>query len=499
MYKELKELLKHSLIYGIGIYIGKAVGFLMIPVYTRYLTPGDYGVLSLLNYTTYIAGILIVMGITQAVFKFYFEYKNEVDRKQVISTALLFIILSALIFTLILIKLSPQISALVFGNASYSYFFALIFIANFFDNAAVVPFAFIRAEKRSLLFSVISLLRLILALSLNIYLIVFLDMKVLGVLWSSVISASVSFIILFGYTLRGVRLFFSFAKLKEMLIYSIPLVPAGLFSFIIHFSDRYFLNYFSVLDEVGIYSLGYKLSIMLLFVIGQPFSLIWSAYMFEVAGKENAKEFYSRIFTYFSLVCIIFALGLSIFIKDILKILVDPSFFEAYKVVPVVLCGFVLLSMSNIFDVGIFLKKKTIYKTFNQGIAVMVCLALNFLLIPRYGMMGAAWATFFSYFALSLATYITSNRIYYIRYEWGRLVNMAAVALLIYFGSALVEIQNFFAAIVLKSALFLTFPFLLFIFGFFREEELKKMKEILQKMPSRIKAINHRVLNSGKS
>lgn len=220
------------------------------------LTPGDYGIPSLLNYSTYIASIFMVAGITQAIFKFYFEYEDEADREQVISTALLFTTSFILIFTLLFIKFFPQISTLVFGNACYSYFFTLIFIANFFDKAGVVPFAFIRPKKRSLLFSGISLFRLVLALSLNIYLILFLEREVLGLLLSSMISAFVSFIILLGYTLREINVSFSFAKLKEMPTYSLPLVPASIFSFIIHLSDRYFLNYYSRLDEVGIYSLG---------------------------------------------------------------------------------------------------------------------------------------------------------------------------------------------------------------------------------------------------
>jgi len=488
MYKNIKEILRHTIIYGLGIYIGKAIGFFMIPVYTRFLTPADYGVLELLNLTSYIIVILLTMGISSAVYRFYFQHDEE-GRKEVISTALVFVSVFAIFMVMLLSSFSQVISSVIFKTSDYSHYLFFIFVATFFDLIALVPITYVRALKRSTFFTAVSILRLTLALSLNIYLIVFCKMGIMGVLWSGLISSFVVAVITLAFTFKKVGLRFSFSKAKEMLKYGLPLMPETIFIFVIHFSNRQFLQHFLTLDDVGVFSLGYKFSMMLPFLISQPFNLIWSTYRFEIFHQENAKRLYSRILTYYFLVTAAFFVALIVLIKDIVFVLSAESFHAAYKVVPLISCGLVLWGLVGIFDLGILLKKKTYLKAIFGMVGMALSLLLNYLLIPTLGIFGAAVASFCAFASMSLMSYISLVKLYPLKFEWKRILKIISVAMVIYAGSWLVGFENIYIRLLGRFLILLCFVPLLFVFNFFYKSELNKIMEFKSKGKSIFKGL----------
>ena len=443
MYEDIKQIIKHTIIYGAGIYIGKAVGFLMIPLYTRALTPADYGILELLNLASYIISIILGMGISTAVYRFYFQYGEE-ERKSVISSALLFMAAISVVSIMALCVFAHNISALMFKGVSYAYYLRLILISTLFDIIAVVPSAYIRILRKSFFFSIISIVGLVIALILNIYLIIYCKMGVRGVLWSGIVASFFMTTAYLYYTLRTIKFRISFVKIKQMLKYGYPLIPEAIFIFILHFSNRYFLQHFLSLKEVGIFSLGYKFSIILPFLINQPFALIWSNYKFEIVGKPNADRIYSRIGTYYFLINITFFLFLSIFIKEIIYFLSSSAFHSAYSVVPIITLGFVFWGLGTTFDMGILLKNKTYLKAVVGGLAAITSLALNYLLIPRFGILGASIASFCSFSVLGFISIVVSNKLYYIPFEWSRIIKISAAAIVVYALSTLITVENIF-------------------------------------------------------
>lgn len=488
MFKDIKTIAQHSVIYGLGIYISKAIGFFMIPVYTRFLTPSDYGVIELLNLTSWMLGILLCMGISSAVFRFYFQYETG-ERDGVISSALIFIAAISTFTVTLLFLASRNISILIFKDAHYAPYLQFIFISAMFDMIDIVPSTYIRIRKKSALFVILSLIRLAFALSINIYLIVFLQMGVKGVLWSNVISSILMASITLIYTLRNVRLTFSFNKMKELLKYGFPLMPEALFVFVIHFFNRYFLQHFLTLDEVGIFSLGYRFSMILPFLIGQPFGLIWSTYRFEIAGRWDAKKVYARILTYYFLITLGFCLMVSVFIKDIVHMITTPAFYAAYGVVPLITLGFVFWGLGLVFDTGILIQKKTYLKTIISAIAMTVSLGLNYLLIPRIGIWGAAIASFCSFTIMSLMSFAISEKLYPIPCEWLRLAKIALAAGIAYTLSIVIQVDNAFIAMALKSSIIALFVFLLFISKFFDGGEVGKLRILKDKAMFLLKGI----------
>jgi O-antigen/teichoic acid export membrane protein len=469
-----------------GSIASRMVGFLMIPVYTRYLTPTDYGVLELVSLTIDIIGMFAALGVNSAVTRFYYEYKEQSEKDEVITTALLSTLALASLPTIALILGAKWLSSIVFNDPQYSFYFQLLLASNFLDLIVMIPMTVLTIREKSRIYVMFSMLRLVLSLSLNIYFVVVLQYGVVGILYSSLISVSITTLFLLVLIFSRMRLRFSAAKASRMIRFGAPLVIAALGTFVLNFADRYFLEHFSTLRIVGLYGLGYKFALALSQLLHGPFNLMWNVFMFKIADRQDAKQMYARVLTYNSFVVIFLALGMAVLIKDVLKILVTDEFLEAHKVVPLVLAGFYFYYQMPILDVGIMLSKKTYLRAINVTCAAVVNLALNYLLIPRFDMMGAAMATFLSYLFLSIMTHFVSGSVYWVKYEYARLLKMYVAAVAIFFVASSFEFSSTVVSICVKSAIVVMFPLALVPLRFYDEKEKRKIAELYHTYVARL-------------
>ena len=481
MFEEVKSVTKHFLVYGVGNVLSKIAGFILIPVYTHYLATSEYGTLELLELTTYVVGMFLAVGISESVMRFYYDSDEPDKRLEVVSTALLWIWGVSLFGVVWLLLLSADISLLVFNNSGNADLFRLIFLSMTFGLVSEIPLSFIRAQQKSLLFTAISVSRLIVNVGLNVLFIVGFGWGIRGIILSGLITHGLIGVLLSVYVFRLTGFSFSVAKLKNMVKYGIPYIPSGLGMFVIHFVDRFLLQRFTSLSEVGIYSLGYKFGMMLNPLVNEPFFSIWKPKMFELAEKEDARKIYSVMFTYFLFIEIFLALGISILMKDVLVIISAPAYHGAYKVVPLILLSYVLWGSFLQVEIGILLKKKTRYIAYVVAVSAGVNLALNFFLIPRIGIWGAAFSTLASFGITTVLTYVISNRIYRVQYQFARIFKLLALALVLYLASLGISTDSVLSSILVKSLLVLSFPFCLLLLRFYTAPELRKIKEILSR------------------
>jgi O-antigen/teichoic acid export membrane protein len=494
MFRQLVRLSKHSVIYGLGVAIGQLVGFFLIPVYTRYLTPADYGRLEIFQTTLSILGIIFVMGLTTALFRSYFNYDDEEKRKTVVGTAFLFLTGTSLVLLLILMALASDFSTLFFGSADYTFYFRVIFLTLFFNVGIVIAFSVFRAREESKKYAIFAVIQFLVTAVLSILFVVVLDKGVLGILEGGLIAAFLLYFILLRNTIKNAKPGLSIAELKEMLSFGLPLVPASLAAWIMTMADRYFLQFLSTSQELGLYSLGYKFGMIVQALIVGPFTLAWAPFLFSVAKEKNARDIYSSVLTYFALVAMAVALVLSVLSKEILEVVAAPAFYGAYKVIPLIALSYALYGCYFIVAVGINLENKTKYLAFIVGAGAAVNLGLNYLLIPSYGMMGAAVATVISNLLLPIGSYLVSKRYYPIKYEWGRVGKIFLAAGLVYAGSLFIKNDSAAIAGLLKLASLLGFPLLLFAFRFFKPEETQKVRQAFKVAPGYVKL---RLANKG--
>ncbi len=490
MFRKLIQLSKHSFIYSFGMLSTQLISFLLLPLYTRYLTPAEYGILEILRVTQSVLGIFFGMSFSSAIFMAYFKSKDLFHRKVVQSTTLIFLTVTSLTFSFTLSLMSPFFSVIFFRSYSYSLYFTTIFLILFFDTAILIVLAIYRAKNASKKYVAVSLLRMLLTIFLRIFFLVYLKMGIFGLLTADLISVFAIYFLLVPITIIKVGFHFSRGELVSMLRFGLPLMVGNLASWILTVSDRYFLLFFASAEQLGFYSLGYKIGLIIHILIVTPFTLAWSPFYWSVSKEKNSRKIYSRVLTYFTLVSLLIVLTISAFAKEVVFLLATPAYYPAHQVIPLIALSYVFYGMYAIFAVGYNLAKKTSYVPFIVGTGAIVNIILNFILIPPYGMMGAALATLISYIVLPIGAYLISQKYYPINYEWERMLKILLVATIFYVPIYILNEREIhtspFFAIIVKVLLILLFPLGLYIIKFYQPQEIQKAKHLISQGMRRV-------------
>jgi O-antigen/teichoic acid export membrane protein len=467
----MKILFGHSLIYAFGTLIRKGIGFLMIPIYTRYLLPEDYGVLELLITTFEITGIFIGFGIITSISRHYYEFNDEKDRYSVISTAIILQLVILCGASVILLVFSDNLAYLVFGNDGYNFHFKLMILSFLLSRLVEPPLIYLRIQEKSIKYICLILLKFVIALGLNIYTIIILNLGIIGILYSGIISSGLLWIYLFISTLREVGLNFSQSKAISMIKYGAPMALSFLGSFIITFSDRYFLRVYSSLAEIGIYSVGNKFASSI-FILNSAFWMIWEVKRFELISLRDTEDVFKRVFNYYSFIIITAGVLLSIFIKPIIQIVTGPLYYDANSVVPILVLAYIFLIWIDFANLGILISKKTIYLALSNLSASAVCLGANYALIPSFGSIGAAWAKFIAYSTLLIITFVFSQRLYKINYGWANPLKLLGLGVGISFFAYNFNINTLGSSAVLGCFLALIYIIFTFVIRYFNKKEI---------------------------
>ena len=465
----------------------------MIPVYTHYLSPSEYGILELMDLTITIITMLIGMGLGSAIIRFYYHYENIEDKNEVFSTSLIFTFILCFIAVSSLECFTKYFAEIALGEPRYYRYFQIMFIAMGLQTIASVPECLLLAKKQSVIFSTITIGTFVSYLTLNILFLVVFKMGVVGILLSILITKALNTSSLIVITFHRFRLLFSLKKLREMISFGLPLVPAGIAMFIMHFSDRFFVQKFCNLNDLGLYSLGYKFGMILTVLVFAPFFRIWDIQRFEIAKTVDGKRIFGRVFTYYSAVSIFAGLGISVLIEEIINIMAASEYHGAAAVVPLIVLSYLLYGMANFFSLGIMITKKTKYAAYIQLPIAGINILFNFLFIRNYGIMGAAISTFLSFLLLAIFTFVISQNIYRIPLEYKRLFILFALAGSIFAISRLIA-ASLLISLGIKSLLVMGFPLALFWGKFFYEDEIGKGKDLLRETAIRYR-ISGRLTN----
>ncbi len=483
-----REIARHSSVYMIGMILTRLAPLVMIPLYTHYLTPDDYGVVALLVMTGDVIAILISMGLSVAVFRFYAEKEQESEKKKVVSTAL--VMGNALFFCIFgtLVIFSSQVSTLVFGSAEYTYYFQLTFVALALQASIEIPLSYLRARSKSSEFVIVSIVRTVLQLTLNVVLIAVVHLGILGILYSTLTTFAITASYLMYVTIRDCGITVSRSIGRQLVSYGYPLVFSNMGEFILTFSDRFFLKAYTNLTEVGLYTLGYKFGMFVSFIVLAPFHQHWSIEMFKIDKRPDREEVFRKVLMAVSMAALIFIFMLSVFIKEIVHILASPSYLSAYKVVPIVALGYYYFGLARFFRLGAMITKRTKYIAYSTSIAAVVNVLLNLLLIPRFGMFGAGAATVGSFFVQFAVMAYWSNKLYPVSFSWTRLNLLLLYAIVILLVSYSVMPDNILLGILKDSIFALIFLGSMYFF-WMRPEEKNIVRNIIRKPRAGIRTL----------
>lgn len=432
MFEQLKRLGSDTAIYGVSTILGRFLNFLLVPLYTNILVPGEYGIVayvySLIAFLTIIYGY----GMETA----YFKYSSSLEigtPAEIFSTPFLSLAASSIVFSAFLALASPWIApaiGLPAGHHTIVLYTAMILAL---DAAAIVPFAALRHERKAVAFAAVKFTNIVVNVGMNILLLVGFRQGIEGIFLSGIAASGVTLLLLLP-TLRRHCIPSWHRHLWHALVrYGLPTVPSGLAAMAIQVIDRPILRALTDDATVGIYQANYRLGIFMMLIVSM-YEYAWRPFFFATAKEPNAREIFARVLTYLVLFMGLVFIVLTLFIGDIVRMtlfgrsIIHPDYWPGLGIVPVVLLGYVFLGISTNLAAGMYIEKRTDLLPVNTLVGAVVNIAANFLLIPLVGIMGAAMATLLAYFTMMVMMYRTSRKIYPVSYEHTRLATIACAA-----------------------------------------------------------------------
>lgn len=434
-----RQLLSQTVIYGIGIMLNRSVSFVLLPVYTKYFTPQELGMFTLVQSVSIFLGFVYALGLETAFMKKFIDAGNDSDKKKIYSSAIFFLLLSSAVFSAILCYSAPGISHFLrFENQDAGTFLIRVMSAVMIaDTVYRIPMLLFRARLQSTTYSLLNLLSFLINISLNLIFIAALGMGVEAIFYSYVISAGVVFAVSLILTRDLVTPVIDLTKTKELLAYGFKFIFIGVFILVIEISDRFFLQFYFGEAEVGIYSAGYRLASVMGLVIS-AFRFAWTPFFLNLNAESASKEVITVVTNnFFYIGCAMF-LTFSLFTGLIApeKIFgisfIDERYIQGISVVPVLMAAYFFSGLYSAFNAAPFFTDNTRSLLYISGAGVILNLVLNVLLIPEFEMRGAAWATLITYLFMFAVIVVYSQRIYRLELSTGRIVIVSVICFVLF-------------------------------------------------------------------
>ena len=490
MFKSIQNMFKQTAIYSLGNLSSKLIGLILLPLFTEYLTTAEYGILAILEATSHIMIGVLALNLPLAMLRWSSAEDDSRKMKSIIFTTIVSLALIIFVQLIFLLQSTDFFSQLLFGNKNYSDYFFFLFLVVAFGVYNGIPLNIIRINEKPVYFIIANTLKFTVILLLNFYFLVYLKQGVVGIIKSQLIGEIVLFIVTIPIVVKNIHFKFDVQVFKEMLQYGIPLIFSTVSTFALSYADRYIIQYYLDSSRVGIYSLGYKIASVLNMLVLQSFQLGFLPIAYKKLGASDEKRFFSKILTYYTFILVFIALGLSLFSKELIQLLAQkPEYYAAYSVVPIISLAFVIKGIQYTYALSFHYAKKTIYVAAIIIITALINVGLNFLFIKEFGFMGAAFAMLISTFLMMILSYFFGKRIYRIPYENKKLIILIAAGIILFFIGDLTNEINIFIRLIFKMILIISLPFVLHLFNFYEEAELRRVKNAWHKWkkPSRWK------------
>lgn len=411
---------KSSGIYAIGSLARQLMAFLMLPIYTQHLTPADYGVIEML---TVIMAVLAVLGgvhMSQAVYRFHSDCETTQEKNTLISTACISIFITTLaIYCLLAIAtispLGQPIANVLLGNPESTSLLALFGLIIVLQPLEEQLFTTLRIEDRPYTFVGISLLKLCIQLTLNIYLVVQLELGVHGVVYSAIISTGLIAAASIAYIFWKYGLTFCKKRSIQLMKFAAPLAIGGIGGLYMSISDRYALQLLSGSAAVGLYALAYRFSDVINALGWQPFLQVWQPKRYEIYKQADATDQYQKIFYVICAYLLWVGLAVSLLTDDVLFYMATPDFAPAINAVYPLLLAALFAALAGYFSFIFYVNDKPAVVAHILWISAIVLTIAYVAILPSFGAEGAAWARALAMLVQASITIYLSKKYYDMR------------------------------------------------------------------------------------
>ncbi|MBI2834819.1 MAG: polysaccharide biosynthesis C-terminal domain-containing protein [Acidobacteria bacterium] len=484
MFQKIKGLFVNLAIYGLGDVITSIASFLLLPLYVRFLSATDYGVISLLLTVEVVAKIIFRWGVDASFMRLYYDCPDRRAKQRLASTLCVFLFALNGVCLAMALAAAPLIADRLFGVPGYTGVLRLTLVNTFVIGFYFIPFHVLRITDQPRLFVSLTFSRSAATLIARVILVAFARLGIVGIVLADIIVSVMFTFVLARWFVPLLRPMFSPGMLREALRFGLPRVPHGVAQQVTAVADRYLLSLFVSLREVGLYSIGASFGLALKLFLS-AFEYAWAPFYFATMREKDAARTFGAVTTYGLAALILLATGLSAVATDIVRLMTTPAFFRAAEVIPWIALGVLLQGVYLLTSIGLNITKHTEYYPVATLFAAVTSVGANLILIPRYGVLGAAWANVLAYGVLAATAFRFSQKFYRIRYERARIARLIVAGLASY-AVASVAVPSSVAPIVGVLArggvvLFL-YPATLTLTGFFRTGELDRIRQIAARL-----------------
>jgi O-antigen/teichoic acid export membrane protein len=470
---QLKRLGKHSVIYGLGGLVSRLLAVLLLPLYTSYLTTEDYGRVETLVALTAILVTLLRAGISNAFFRFYFDSQETAHRLKVLRTSFWFTMTTATLGLVAGWIFSPWIADLLSLGPNQDGLVRAAFVGLWAQLNYEQLTALFRVEERSVAFVAASLTNVVLTIATTVLLVVVFDQGALGVVVGNFTGTLLVYLGLLGYRREQLGLEFDRDLLRRMNRFGLPLVPSGLALWTLNFSDRFFLGHLKGQSAVGQYSIGVRIaSAMVLLLVA--FRTAWPAFAYSIEDDREARRTYGFVLTYLLFISCWLSVALGLLAPWLVRLLArDESFWPGADVVAPLAFAGAVWGGYTVLAIGIGRMRRTQFNWVITGSAAALDVILNLLLIPPFGIRGAAAAAVSAFVLMFVSMAVYAQRIYPVPYQWRRVLTVLAVAV------ALTVIGRAVDRLDVAIVLALAYPLVLLAAGFYLPAERARLARVL--------------------
>lgn len=483
----IRKLASQTAIYGLSSIIGRFLNYLLVPLHTskNVFSLEQYGIITeMYAYVAFLV-ILLTYGMETSFFRFY--HKPELEKNKVYSTALWSVMTSTAFFILMCTAFAQPIADwLHYSNhTEYVIWFAIIVGL---DAVSSIAQAKLRAENKAVTFAFVNLSNVAINIGLNLFFLAYClpkyqagetnwlidtfynpEIGVGYVFIANLIASIFKFALLLPYYF-DLRFGLNKSYLKTMLIYGLPLLFAGLAGIINETLDRIMLKQMLVdrvgevrtLELIGIYGAVYKISILITLFI-QAFRFAADPFFFAQEKEKNSKETYSKVMTYFVIVCAVIFLGVMLYLDVIKYFINNEAYYVGLKVVPYLLFANIFLGIYYNQSIWYKLSGQTVYAIYLAVFGAVITIVLNFIWIPTINYEGSAFATIICYASMMLLSYYFGQKYYPVPYNIKKIIFYLGSAFGIYYATTFLPELDLTVSLSIKSVIFFSYLFMVYL------------------------------------
>jgi O-antigen/teichoic acid export membrane protein len=451
MLKHLKQLASDSLIYGLSGVIAKMIGIFLIPLYTRLFLPEDYGIINLINTSFFLIGLLVVCGLDSAVGRWFYDSQEEEDQKKTFAAYIWFQIVIAIIFCCVIIISSLWISKFFFKDTRQSIYFVLPAISLVTNILPSVLINWYRLHRRPVATVIFTIAHTLTTIGLTVLFVIVFHWHITGVFAAITVSSTIYSIVVIFQLKNWLHFsWFTTKRLRVMLNFAIPMIPAAISYWLLNNTDSYFIAYFTKsTHEVGLFGIGAMVASGLGLFTG-AFQQAWGPFAFSIINDAEAKKIYANVFLLYGYVIGLLAALLMLYAPEILMTFTTSDYYDSAWVAGILGYNLLFIGLSYIAIIGTTIVKSTRPYGYAMLYATILTILLNVILIPRFGKEGSALATVIAQVLVPVYLFYIGQKVYPIPYKFAHVAVVIITLLAIVVAVRFMTFDNLITQVLVK-------------------------------------------------